>query len=514
MPTSASMSHPPRLMGLPLTFGQLMPDQPSSGVEELIGRSCSGPLALTHCVSEVAQSNVGKVSMAVECDTMSSSDALLWTVGRDPVLRPTIVAVMALDRDPCWTEVQDRMATLAEDIPRLRSRVVERPLGRGRPQFVTDDHFDLDFHLRRVRLPADGRFRDVLDVAQVMAAIGFDTEFPPWEAVVVEGVDGEGAALIIKLHHALVDGVGGVAVLMHLLDRVRHPSPERVAVPDAKTPWPSIGLLQRLPSPRRVIDAVVHSPTHPVKQVEWSVATAVSAARLLTPAGRPISSLMTERGVRRGFEVLDVAPQALRKAATVTEGTLNDVFVASVVRGLGIYHELHGVSIDGLNALMPISVRGVGDPMGGNHFVPARFTVPTPADAAECLRGVRRITASWKHAPGLALSEVLATGLDKLPPPVVSAMWGSMLKGVDFCITNVPGPPFETYLAGSRVEHMYAFAPPSGAAVNVSLVTTANRACIGIAVDSAAIPDSPELAGCLAEGFEEVFRLRPTCVGQ
>ena len=102
---------------------------------------------------------------------------------------------------------------------------------------------------------------------------------------------------------------------------------------------------------------------------------------------------------------------------------------------------------------------------------------------------------------------MLAAGLDKVPDPVVTAMWGSMLKGVDFCITNVPGPTFETYLAGARVDRMYAFAPPSGAAVNVSLVTSADRVCIGIVVDSVAVPDSPRLATCLADGFEEVFRL-------
>ncbi len=187
--------------------------------------------------------------------------------------------------------------------------------------------------------------------------------------------------------------------------------------------------------------------------------------------------------------------------------TVNDVFVASVVRGLTIYHIHHDMEIDGLRALMPVNVRASDDPVGGNHFVPARFIVPAPADPAECVREVHRITSSWKHAPGMAVSEVLAAGLDKLPDPVITAMWGSMLKGDDFCITNVPGPPFETYFAGSRVERMYAFAPPSGAAVNVSLVTSAGRACVGIVIDTEAIPDGPELANCLAEGFEEVFCL-------
>jgi hypothetical protein len=97
-----------------------------------------------------------------------------------------------------------------------------------------------------------------------------------------------------------------------------------------------------------------------------------------------------------------------------------------------------------------------------------------------------------------------------LPEIVTTAMWGSMLKGDDFCATNVPGPPFETYLAGSRVERIYAFAPPSGAALNVSLVSSAGRACVGINVDAAAIPDSSNLTSCLEDGFSDILHLGGT----
>ena len=392
-------------------------------------------------------------------DTMSGSDALLWTVGRDPVLRPTVVAVMALDMAPRWKAVRDRVTALVDTVPRLRSRARSRPLGHGRPQFVTDDRFDLDLHLRRILLPTGSTLRDVLDLAQGMATFGFDPELPPWEAVVVEGVDGAGAALVIKLHHALVDGVGGVAVLMHLLDDVRHPAFEPPSASGTTAPPAPPGLLGRLPTPRDVIETVLHTSAHPVEEVGRIAATAASAGRLLAPAGRPLSPLMTGRGFRRTFEVIDLTPQTLGRAATATNGTLNDVFVTAVVRGISLYHGFHGVPLEALRVLMPINVRTAADPAGGNHFVPARFVVPTPSDVEECVAQVQRITGSWKHAPGLGLSEMLATGLDKVPAPVVTAMWGSMLKGVDFCITNVPGPPFETFLAGARVEHMYAFAP-------------------------------------------------------
>ena len=225
----------------------------------------------------------------------------------------------------------------------------------------------------------------------------------------------------------------------------------------------------------------------------------------MAPAGRPVSTVMTGRGSRRHTEILDVDLRALTDAAKTWDGTLNDVFVASVVRGLTLYHEQHGAACTGFRALMPINVRGrVGGTGSGNHFVPARFVVPAHADVAE----VRALAAAWKEAPGLAVSDVVATGLSTLPGPVARNLWGAMLRGTDVCVTNVPGPPGRTSIAGAAVDGIYAFAPPSGAALNVSLVSSAAKACIGITVDAAAVPDSAKLAGCLEDAFAEVCSAR------
>jgi hypothetical protein len=79
-----------------------------------------------------------------------------------------------------------------------------------------------------------------------------------------------------------------------------------------------------------------------------------------------------------------------------------------------------------------------------------------------------------------------------------------MLRGNDVCITNVAGPPVPVTLGGAAVDGIYALSPPSGAALNVAMVTTADRACIAITADAAAIPDSAKLAGCIDDGFAEV----------
>ena len=445
---------------------------------------------------------------APAADTMSGSDALLWTISADPVMRPTIVAIMILDGRPDWAEVRARVAALTVAVPRLRSRAVTRAPGRGRPQFVPDASFDLDTHLRRMRLAGHGSLRDVLDMAQTMATSGFDSALPLWEAVLVEGM-GDRAALVMKVHHALIDGVGGLAVLAHLFDSS---APEALVSTRGDAGLSAGGetggswrrRLPLPPDPIGLVGGAVDAVTHPVRSLGQLVAVGGSVARLMAPAGKPISSIMTGRSFRRHVEVLEFDLTDLKGVATAWGGTVNDVFVASVVRGLSLYHEQHGARSSGFRALMPVNVRGGGEGAGGNHFVPARFVIPVHTDVADCMAEVRRNAAQWKHAPGLALSDVMATVLSALPAVVARNLWSSMLLGDDFCITNIPGPPFQAFLAGAGVEGIYAVSPPSGAALNVSLVSAANRACVTITADVAAVPDSAKLAACIEDGFAEV----------
>jgi diacylglycerol O-acyltransferase len=439
-------------------------------------------------------------------ERMSGADALLWTISADPVMRPTIVALVLLDRAPSWTEVRARVDDLTVRLPRLRARVAARGPGRLRPRFVPDDAFDLDTHIRRVRLPAHGDLRDVLDLAQTMATSGFDVALPLWEATLIEGVDGERAVFVMKVHHALIDGVGGLAALAHLFTvagapaaPVPEPAPE--ADDDTTPEHQGRGLL---PDSVKVVDGALDAVRHPLRSLGQLATLSGSVARLLAPAATPVSPIMRGRGVRRHAEVLDIDLRTLKAAARAWDGTLNDVFVAAVVRGLGVYHEQHGATSTGFRTMMPVNVRAQGDAAGGNHFVPVRFVVPVHHDVAECVAEVRRLATEWKHAPGLAVSDVVANGLSALPDPVARGVWGSMLRGNDVCITNVPGPPLPVTLGGAAVEGIYALSPPSGAALNVAMVTTADRACIAITVDAAAIPDSAKLAGCIDDGFAEV----------
>src|SRR6185503_21116014 len=101
-------------------------------------------------------------------------------------------------------------------IPRLRQRVVEPAVRIGPPHWSADDGFDLGYHVRRVRVPKPRSFQSVLDVAATAAMGDFDRARPLWEFTLVEGLKDKRAALVLKVHHSMTDGVGGMRLLFML----------------------------------------------------------------------------------------------------------------------------------------------------------------------------------------------------------------------------------------------------------------------------------------------------------
>jgi WS/DGAT/MGAT family acyltransferase len=453
---------------------------------------------------------------------MSDADALMWDVEKDPLLRSTIVSVVHLDRAPDWDRLVDRVERGASLIPRLRQRVVTPLLRIGPPYWSADPHFDLSYHLRRVRAPEPATFAVVLDLARTVAMASFDRARPLWEFTVVEGLSDGGAVLILKVHHSMTDGVGGMRLAMMLYDLERDPgdpgpagdvselavySPFGLVGPalelrrDRALGFARSAAIAALEAPRRLLAG-------PRALVERALTVGGSVARMLQPASTPRSPIMTDRTLARRLGAFEVPLDDLKRAAKAVGGTLNDAFVAAVVGGMARYHAGHGHVPSDLRMTMPINVRKDGAPLGGNQFTPVRFLVPLDeADPAARITAVGTLAREARDEPAVQLTDTLARVLNQLPTAVTTALFGSMLKGADFVTSNVPGPPFPVYLAGAELQANYAFAPLSGAAANVTLVSHCGACCIGVNTDSVAIPDTDAFVQALAEGFAEVIAL-------
>jgi hypothetical protein len=231
-----------------------------------------------------------------------------------------------------------------------------------------------------------------------------------------------------------------------------------------------------------------------------------SVGKLIAPVTQSLSPIMNDRGLSRRLDSFDVPLDELLAAAHAADSSLNDAFLAAVAGGMRRYHALHKAPVEALRVTMPINLRRPGDPPGSNRFTPARFTIPVATvDARDRMRQLGQLARRWRKEPSLPLTDLIAGTFNRLPAFAATSILGSMLKAIDFVATNVPGPKQCTYLAGAKVVREYAFAPASGAAFSVALMSRVDQCCIGINADTAAVPDPDVLTLCLREGFDEVL---------
>jgi WS/DGAT/MGAT family acyltransferase len=479
-----------------------------------------------------------------EDERMGAFDAVMWGIERDPLLRSPIVAMVTLDSDPDFEKLKDRIDRISRVVPRMRHRVVAGTYSVVTPRWEVDPNFDLDFHVRKVSVAGHGKgLRPALVVAEALAARDFDRYRPLWEFVLITGIDDtpeEGAepvvdpnhagpvaaALIVKLHHSVTDGVGGMQIAGALFDLDAEGESEEDLGP--MPPEPDGKVLNRI---ERLVNGVQHEASYQLDQagriaskaqamaistVKNPIAAATGAAAfvgsaltLMVPASVPKSTVTSGRSLASRFETLRY-PIADLKAVSRASGTsLNSVFMAAVAGGLGAYHRRHGAPTPELRVNMPINLRNPNDSaMGGNRWVPARFLMPTDiADPAARLAAVHKVVTNMRDQPALPLVEPVTRALTRLPAPLTTIAAGGMMKGMDVAATNVPGAPFDVYIAGGKALDTFVFAPKSGAPVNVGLLSYGDHVDIGINLDTRAIPDADVFVECLDAAFKETFAL-------
>jgi WS/DGAT/MGAT family acyltransferase len=452
---------------------------------------------------------------------LSQNDAIMWMVEADPLLRSTIMGVVALDGVPTWERLVERVERVTRHVPALRHKVVQPPLHPTSLRWVVDADFDLDYHLRRIALPAGASFQDALDLARTSAMGGFDRARPLWEFTLVEGLPDGGAVLLLKAHHVLTDGIGSVQLAAHLFDF--EPDAEPLGRPAPPPPEPgddsTIALLRDVvehdvegmvdiarKGMTSILSNLVRGLRDPSGAIGDSVETARSIGRAVMPTRSTKSPLMVDRRLSSTFGVLEVSVADLRAAAKAAGGTLNDGFLAGITGGLRRYHQRHDADADELWVAMPISLRTEDDPEGGNRVTVLRFVVPVGVvDPSERIGALHELAASIRQERSLPHTETIAGVLNLMPRGVI----GSMLKKVDFLASNVPGVPMPMYLEGVPVRRFYPFGPTAGSSVNVTLMSYDGMCCIGVNTDDAAIPDHDSFLVDLRDGFDEVLALRP-----
>jgi WS/DGAT/MGAT family acyltransferase len=304
-----------------------------------------------------------------------------------PTMRSPVIGLLLLETAPDWDLLVARLERVSRTVPMLRERVLRGPFGLANPRLGVDPSFDLDFHLRRYRLPQPATWSDVLAEARRISLAQLDPDRPLWRATVLEGLPDGRAAFILKLHHALADGQATVQLGAQIFDF----APDATAPTDLPEPPAAVqpGMLDVLTADVRdtleraagrvggVVRAAPGTAWRAVRDPRGAVGDGVGLARSLArftlPAGgRSLSPLLRQRGTTYRFATIALPFRDLRTAAKDAGFTVNDAFLSAVAGGMRRYHERHDAPVDELRFNLPISLRTEGAE-AANAVTIARF---------------------------------------------------------------------------------------------------------------------------------------------
>ncbi|MBA2347699.1 MAG: DUF1298 domain-containing protein [Solirubrobacterales bacterium] len=447
---------------------------------------------------------------------LSELDTLMWRTENHPANSWTGVVVMVFDATPEWDRYRRAWVLATRVVPRLTERVLEPALPVGRAEWAADPHFDLDFHVRREQLPGAGTQAQLLEVAQNLALTRLDPHRPPWASRLVEGLEGGRAAVILQVHHVLMDGAGATQLFERMLGRTRRAT-KADRLPDSGPLLPSapIGVTGRqlLGQARgapgilaRVVGDAATALAHPQATARY----AASLARVVSPPPASTSPLMIG-GPRTAwrFGTLECSLAELKVATKAVGGTINDGFVCAILGGLQRYHDRMGVALDDVPMSMPVSVRRDDDPMGGNRFTGAYFSAPSAiSDPVERMKEMRSRVAAARGEPALDFINTVMPMLNRTPSGFATAAMTALNDSAVLTTSCWPGVRSELYAAGVRFERFFVFGPLPGTRLTAAMNSHCGVCCIGLNVDGAVFEDTALLWACMHEGLDEILALR------
>jgi WS/DGAT/MGAT family acyltransferase len=421
---------------------------------------------------------------------------------------------------PSYGEVVRAVVSRFAPMPRYRQRVRRVPLDLGRPVWVDDPHFQVLYHVRHTAVPAPGGAEELRNLAGRVLGQRLDLSRPLWELWVVEGLTEGRWAIISKVHHCLVDGVGGSDLMTGLFDLTPE-APE--ASPDAL----SSRAAEPAPSGSALVLSGVFDTT--VEQLRRLVhlpsivghATGVATGRFVgglpayarrVLAGRGAPSLNGPNSPHRRWSWAEADLGEARRVGDVLGGTVNDVVLAAVARGFRDLLAGRGALSEDtvVRTVVPVSVRSP-DEQGilTNRVSGVLVALPCgEPDPVRRLDLVREQTAALKRSHQAAGPDAFVKVLGMAPNMLaVAAHTAVRLRQplVHTITTNVPGPDVPLYVLGRRLTAIYPYVPlAAGIRVVTGVVSYRDTLYFGITGDFDAMPDLEVLGGGIRRGLDEL----------
>jgi WS/DGAT/MGAT family acyltransferase len=454
------------------------------------------------------------------------------------ILDPSTTRTGELTLDDVTRVFSERLHLL----PPLRWRLVEVPLGLDYPYWLDDRDFDLEFHIRELHLPPPGDLDQLAEQVSRIVSRPLDRSRPLWECYLIGGLEDGHVALLVKLHHALVDGVSGAEILGVLFDvdpEGRDVPPAPPAAADGRPGAVELlgrGLIGVARQPLRALrglpGTIQHLDTVPtlrgVPGVGLLTLVASRAHRSATRnrdgrvleahAGRaPRTTFNARISPHRRVAFCSLSLADVKAVKTANGTTVNDVVVAlctTAIREWLIAHD--ELPADPLLAMIPMSVR-TKEEQGtfGNRV--SVMIVPLATDEADPIERLRRTHEALRSAKERhrAVPADILSRANHLIPPAMFARAARVTAGFaassrfappfNVVISNVPGPPIPIYIAGAlQVANYPVSVILDGAGLNLTVLSYQDRADFGLVADRELIPDLPAMIESLQQALAQL----------
>ncbi|UGT44532.1 wax ester/triacylglycerol synthase family O-acyltransferase [Nocardia yamanashiensis] len=407
-------------------------------------------------------------------------------------------------------------------IPAMTSRLHPVPFNLDHPLWERDPDFDLGYHVRRAALPAPGGRRELADITADIAGRPLDRRRPLWEMWVVEGLPHGKVAVVSKYHHAIVDGITGTNMMMHLCDLEPGVSYTPPAEIPAAEPKPDdlrlageallklpgrLGLVGLVPKTVGILGGLVQR-----RRGAGSRGMPLPFTAPRTPFNRAITQ---HRAV--SFIQSDLAD--IKEIKTAFGVKVNDVVLAVCGGVLRAYLENRDeLPETSLIASVPVSVHDTTSHEGGANQVSTIFArlYTDIADPVARVLAIAEDNRGAKEEHNLIGADFLQDWAQYAPPNTfqLAARAYSSFKLAEhhpvvhnLVISNVPGPNFPMYFLGVRVASMYPFGPVfHGAGLTVTVISTNGNLDFGFIADRELVPDVDQLADAVPEVITELLK--------
>lgn len=417
--------------------------------------------------------------------------------------------------------------------PIFRYKYVEVPFGLDKPYWIEDPDFDVEFHVRHIALPQPGDWRQLCIMVSRLNSRPLDFNHPLWEAYIIEGLDNiEGLpkgsfAIMVKVHHSIVDGASGQGIFGALHD----------LTPDAKASLPAKPLtVDREPTAFELVGrAMPNMVKNPLRQtlgvyrkapnlirnaIKLYQGTMQSGTRLRVPQTRFNYNLSPHRV----FEGTNFDLDEVKYIKNVVgQGTsVNDVMLAIVSGALRHYLNKHDELPDeSLSAMLPQDVRteeslkDYGSQVGG-IFSDIHTHIENPIDRLIAIHD--STTQAKKFAVDMDTSSIVQNYMGGFLSPRLGRRLNHALQkarvmerfGPFVCntmVTNVPGPNFPLYHAGAKMVAYWGIPPVMDClGLSHAVFSYCGRISLSAMACRQMMPDPAFYAECMEKSFEELLK--------